>query len=144
MERVRDYSVFAIGYCGFGYLLLWPFMSPHDSGQPFGAAFVCGDSAAVPLRWLCALSHPLHVPISLHLLGLVSAALAAARLALLALARLRAWRAASTGGNGARAADAPATNIEPGRLRGPRPLRPIRPLRPVKPRTHFGLRGTPH
>lgn len=144
MDRVRDYSAFAIGFCGIGYVLLWPFCSPDASGELFGAALVCGERAVMPLRWVCALPHPLPLSLPLNLLGLVSAALALARLACRLLARLWSPHAALAAASGAEARCAPATGIEPSGPRKLRPFHPPRPLRPVPPRTHFGLRGKPH
>ncbi|HVZ54441.1 MAG TPA: hypothetical protein VG986_20920 [Pseudolabrys sp.] len=144
MDRVRDYSAFAVGFCGIGYLLLWPFCSPDASGQLFGAALVCGDRAVAPLRWLCALPHPLHLSLPLNLLGLGSASAALARLVCRLLVRLWPRPAALATATGALAGPMSAAGIEAGRLRRQRPYSPLPPLRPVKPRSHFGLRGSPH
>ena len=146
MDRVRDYSTFAIGFCGVGYLLLWPFCSPDASGELFGTALLCGDRAVMPLRWLCALPHPLHLSLPLNLLGLFSAVLAVARLALKRLTRR--WpRAGALAAADAPTGHPPAISIEPNpvcRARRLPPLGPLRSSRPVTPRTHFGLRGRPH
>ena len=137
MNRVRDYGAFAIGYYGLGYILLWPLSSPYATGELFGAAVVCGAGAFVPVRWLCGLPHPLQLSMPLHLLGLMSALLVAARLAVLALARLR-RRSAAAVGAGAPAGCPPETRRDPSRPRPPRRLGR------VKPRAQFGLRGMPH
>lgn len=144
MDRVRDYSAFAIGFCAVGYLLLWPFCSPNDFGELFGAALLCGDRAIMPLRWLCALPHPLHLSLPLNLLGLFSAVIALARLALKLLARLWPRAGVLAAAVGAPAGRPPAIGIEPSPVCRPRHFGPLRASRPVTPRTHFGLRGRPH
>jgi hypothetical protein len=140
MDRVRDYSAFAIAFCGIGYVLLWPFCSPNASGELFGAALLCGERTVAPLRWICALPHPLHLSLPLNLLGLASAVLALARLACGLLKRLWPSHVALAATDGATAGRAPAVGSAP----SARASRPLRPLRPVKPRTQFGLRGSPH
>jgi hypothetical protein len=133
MNRVRDYCTFAIGYCGLGYILVWPLSSPDGGSALFGAAFVCGGRMVAPVRWLCDLPHPLQFSVPLHLLGLISALAVAARLALWLLRRIR--RPASLPSAPAASASGPA----PALADRPRLRRPS----PIKPRAHFGLRGTP-
>jgi len=137
MDRVKAYSIFAIGYCGFGYILLWPLSSPYVTGELFGAGLVCGDRALAPLRWLCGLPHPLRLSLPLQLLGLFSVLAVAVRLVLLLLGRIRRRRAVM-------AAAAAALAVHSSVTAPPLPRRKPRPRRStVKPRTHFGLRGMP-
>lgn len=135
MNRVRDYCIFAVGYCGLGYILLWPLSSPDGGSELFGAAFVCGPGGGPALRWLCDLPHPLQFSLPLHLMGLVCALAVATRLTLWLLRRIRrpgvAPNAASVGASG------------PGQASHPAGRQPLRRSSKIKPRAHFGLRGTP-
>ncbi len=134
MNRVRDYCTFAIGYCGLGYILIWPLSSP-DGGALFGAVLVCGSRGWPSLRWLCDLPHPLQFSLPLHLMGLLSALAVVARLTLWLLRRVR--RPGATPNAAAVGVSGPGQASHPA---GRKPLR--RPSR-IKPRAHFGLRGTP-
>jgi hypothetical protein len=136
MNRIRDYTGFAIEFCGLGYIVLWPVTALDVSGKPFGASLFCRDTPHGVLDLLCNSAHPLQLPSNLHALGFLSAMFVAARLLLYAIRRSR--RAVDR-----RAADMSAlTTQSPGAMAPPR-QRPARPSRPVKPRTHFGLRGMP-
>lgn len=131
MNRVRDYADFAARLLGTGYLVLWPFTAILQGGGPLGATWVC---TLAPLRFVCALPHPLILPPGLHFIGVVGAAWVVLRLAVRALARWRHARASAT-----LTLDARIPSVV---LRPPR-RKPIAPLRTVKPRSHFGLRGPP-
>jgi amino acid transporter len=133
MNLVRDYLNFAAWLLGIGYVVLWPFTALPASGAPLAAAQVC---ALAPLRFLCALPHPLSLPLGLQIIGGLSAVWVILRLAMRGIAHLRQARAPHVAGAatlGARLSVAAA--------RTPR-RRPAPPLRTVKPRSQFGLRGT--
>ena len=132
MNRIKDYSAFAIWFAGLGYIALWPITSPDSGGKPFGASLFCGDASLGMLDFLCRSALPLQLPANLHVLGLLSALFVILQLALRALKRPR--RPAGTS-----AVDISALVT---RLPVPPPRRkPVRPLPRIKPRTHFGLRG---
>lgn len=139
MNRVKDYSGFAIGFVGLGYIVLWPLSSPGAGGELFGAALICGDTTFALLHLVCQLPHPLQLSPQLHVLGFVSAMVVMARFSLYGLRRTRRARRKPAAG----AIDAPVLAARlPAKVT--RSRRPAAPLRPVKPRTHFGLRGVRH
>lgn len=139
MNRIKDYIGFAAWFSGLGYIVLWPVTSPDLSGRPFGASIFCRDNTLSVLDFLCNSAHTLRLPPALHAIGLLSALFVTARLLVHAVRRSR--RAASRRA----AATSTITARIPAAILPPSPPRkPQRPLRPVKPRTHFGLRGTPH
>ena len=133
MNRVREYSGFAVWYAGLGYFVLWPLSSPDPSGRRFGASILCGDDGPGPLEFLCSSAHPLTLPPTLHAVGFLAALVVVAQLVLRAVRR---WRQAP----GAEALEAAPTAP---RSAAPAPAwrNPDRPS--VKPRSHFGLRGAP-
>jgi hypothetical protein len=132
MNRILDYTSFALWLLGIGYIALWP-PTLLDHGAPFPASPVCSVS---PLAWLCHLPHPLTLPPGLQLIGIVSAGWVCLRLALRTIARLRRVRAYRAG-----AVSALDTRTRAAVLRPPR-RKMIPPLRQVKARNQFGLRGT--
>jgi hypothetical protein len=137
MNRIKDYTGFVIWFAGLGYIVLWPVSSPDLSGRPFGASIICRDGTLGLLDSLCNSAHWLQLPPALHAIGSLSAIVVTVRLLLYAVRR---WRRTA----GAGAAEAPATPAPMPAAVSPSWRNPARPLRPVKPRTHFGLRGTPH
>ena len=137
MNRIKDYTRFVIWFAGLGYMVLWPVSSSDLSGRPFGASVVCQDGTLALLASLCNSTHWLQLPPALHAIGSLSAIVVSVRLLLCAVKR---WRRPAGSGRAqtpAPFAPAPATALPSWR-------NPARPLRAVKPRTHFGLRGTPH
>jgi len=136
MNRIKDYSGFAIWFAGLGYIVLWPVTSPDLGGKPFGASIFCRDVSLGVLDLLCNSALPLQLPSNLHVLGFLSALFVAVRLLMYAIKRSR--RAVGT-----RAADMSALVTRLPDAVAPPWRKPMRPLRPVKPRTHFGLRGMP-
>ena len=137
MNRIKDYVRFVIWFAGLGYIVLWPVTSPDLNGRPFGASIVCRDGALSLLDSLCNSAHWLQLPPGLHAIGSLSAIVVTVRLLLCGVKRWR--RPAGTG-----VAQAPASTAPMPAAAAPSWRNPARPLRPVKPRTHFGLRGTPH
>jgi hypothetical protein len=138
MHRLRDYVGFVVWFAGLGYMAIWPLSASGTSGALFGASVLCHAPAGFGvLAALCRAPHPLMLPPSLHVLGLLSALAAALRLAWCALCRARR----------ARAADANPTRvirIRANLMPAPPPPKPLPPLPRVKqPRSQFGLRGTP-
>lgn len=134
MNRPRECCAFAIRFCGLGYMALWPFSSPDESGHLFGAAYLCGEHGFALLDLLCDVPHPLRLSPALHVLGVISALAVIIHGALRALRRRRRARAAATIDAAILAARIPALRDVPTRQR------PQRPQRPVKPRPQFGLR----
>ncbi len=139
MNRIKDYTGFAIWFSGLGYIVLWPVASVDLSGQPFGAAIFCRDVSFGVLDLLCNSAYRLPLPPGLHALGFLSTLFVAARLLLYAVKRSRRVVANRAVDTSALMARLPATVPPP-----PRRRKPTSPLRPVKPRAHFGLRGVPH
>jgi len=137
MNRIREYTGFAIGYLGLGYIVLWPLSGADHSGQPFGASLVCGDTSWLLLDFICHSEHRLQMSPSLHALGLMSTSLVTLRVLFYALKRTR------------RAVIPPAVDISMMLARLPKMNSPPRRTRPpaqravVKPRAQFGLRGVP-
>ncbi len=83
--------------------------------------------------WLVGSPDHLVLPPGLHAIGVAAAALVPVRLALRAVR----WRRAAAARPAARPRTL-ATVLRPLRRK------PAYPVRAVKPRSHFGLRGTPH
>jgi hypothetical protein len=136
MNRIRDYTVFALWFAGLGYVALWPVSSVDPSGKPFGASIFCNDASLNQLDLLCNSSHPLELPPGLHAIGFLSAIYVMARLPLFAVKRVRrASRAA--------AAEPPAPKAQQDAALPP-PRQPTCRTHTCAPRTHFGLRGAPH
>jgi hypothetical protein len=136
MNRLRDYVGFAVCFAGLGYMAIWPLSASGAGGALFGASILCHAPAPFDaLAALCRAPHPLTLPPTLHVLGLLSAVAAALRLACRALRRTR--RARPAGANAARVIRIPARAMPP-------PPNPLPPLPRVKPRSQFGLRITPH
>ncbi len=136
MDRCREYFGFTVWFAGIGYAVLWPLTADGDSGRLFGASVVCGRSSGGMMAALCHLPHLLTLPIGLHVLGFVAAALVAVRLLCRVLRRL--WP---------RCTFIPVEELAarlPSVLSGRSRRKPARPVRPAKPRAHFGLRGVPH
>jgi len=137
MNRVRDYVGFAVCFAGLGYLAIWPLSASGSGGALFGAPILCHAPAPFDaLAALCRAPHPLTLPPTLHVLGLLSAVAATLRLACRALRRTR--RARAAGANAARVIRLPASAVPPP------PPNPLPPLPRAKPRSQFGLRNTPH
>lgn len=134
MNRIKDYAGFAIYFAGLGYIVLCPLIVPAFGGEPFVAPILCREGALSLLDLLCNSTHPLQLPPGLHVMGILSAVLAAFLLLCRAIKR---WRRAAAARASALATQMALTPASP-------PRKPVRPLRPVKPRTHFGLRGIPH
>jgi hypothetical protein len=137
MNRVGDYTHFAVRFVGLGYVGLWPLSSADDSGRPFGAGLFCGEGGSALADVLCGTPHPLQLSPALHAVGAVAALFVMVRLILRVVRRRR-------------RAPSPAVDeaILVARIPGvipklPRQRQPLPPPRPVKPRTHFGLRGAP-
>ncbi|HEX3710846.1 MAG TPA: hypothetical protein VHV56_13295 [Pseudolabrys sp.] len=84
--------------------------------------------------WLVAKFDQPILPPALHAVGVLAACFVALRL--LMLAHLRRCASAASAAVAAQVVRTPATP--------PDPSRAVRALPPVKPRSHFGLRGTPH
>jgi hypothetical protein len=137
MNRIKDYTGFAVRFAGLGYIVLWPLSSPDFSGKPFGASIFCHDGSPSPLDFLCNSAHPLMLPPALHVIGFLSAVFVTLQLLLHVMKRSR--RAARSGETAAPALAARMPDAPP----PPPRQKPQPPLRPVKPRTHFGLRGMP-
>jgi hypothetical protein len=137
MNRIKDYTGFAIWFAGLGYIALWPVTSPDLGGKPFGASIFCHDVSLSVLDLLCNSAHPLQLPASLHALGFLSAMIVTGRLLVFAFKRSR------------RVVVTPTVDISallahlPGTIPSLRRRKPPRRHRPVKPRTQFGLRGMP-
>jgi hypothetical protein len=138
MNRIREYTAFAARFAGLGYIVLWPLSSSDISGKPFGAAVFCGDGSLRLLDMVCHSEHPLLLPPTLHMIGLLSAVFAASQLLLYALRRSRRAAGAGAAIASARSARIPAVPAPPPRRK------PAHLLRSVKPRAQFGLRGVPH
>ncbi len=136
VNRIKDYTGFAIWFAGLGYLALWPVASPDLDGKPFGAFMFCRDVSLSVLDLLCNSAHPLQLPPTLHALGFLSTMFVTVRLLQYALKRARRALASSAVGMSVPMTRLP--NVVPSPQR-----KPTRPLCPVKPRTHFGLRGMP-
>jgi hypothetical protein len=128
MNRVKDYSQFAVCFVGLSYIAFWPLIA-HDGGAAtLEAALICGSHSAGVMDRICRPPYAMTLSPGLHLVGLLAAAGVVLRFLLCRLRRPR------RNGSGT---IAPLAN----RL----PLRPLTPpSRPVKPRRQFGLRGTPH
>jgi hypothetical protein len=137
MNRIKDYARFVIWFAGLGYIVLWPVSSPDRSGRPFGASIVCNDGMFGLLASLCHSAHWLELPPALHAIGSLSAILVAIRLLSYAIKR---WRRPAD----ARLVPVPLPPAPLPAAAVPSWRNPHQPLRAVKPRTHFGLRGTPH
>lgn len=135
MNRIKDYTGFAIWFSGLGYIALWPVASLGLDGKPFGASLFCHDVSLSLLDLLCNSAHPLQLPPGLHALGFLSTMFVTFRLLQYALKRLR--RALASRAANLSALIARLPDIVPPRRK------PTRSLRPLKPRTHFGLRGMP-
>lgn len=138
MNRLRDYVGFAVCFAGLGYMAIWPLSASGSSGVLFGASVLCHAPAGFGvLAALCRAPHPLMLPPTLHVLGLLSALAAALRLACCALRRARRARAAKV-------SPARVIRIRASLMLAPAPPKPLPPLPRVKqPRSQFGLRGTP-
>lgn len=141
MNRIKDYSRFAVCFAGLGYIVLWPLSTPGAGGDLFGASLLCGGGAFAPLDWLCHAPHPLRLSPALHAVGLLSAAFVVARFSLRGLRRLR-LRRKPVAAVAAVEAPTPAVHL-PAKTSRPRLRKPMGAPRPVKPRAHFGLRGLP-
>jgi len=137
MNRIKDYSRFAVGFVGLGYIVLWPLSTPGAGGDLFGASLLCADGNFALLGWLCHWPHPLRLSPALHAIGALSAVFVLARFSLGAILRVRRKPAAATNDAAALAAPLPAKAVPPSSRKR------MGPPRPVKPRTHFGLRGMP-
>lgn len=133
MDRVRDYTGFAVWFAGLGYIVLWPMTSPDFGGRPFGASIFCRENSRNLLDLLCNSAHTLRLPPALHVLGFLAAVFVAIRLLCFAVRRLRSRRAPGA---------AMVTARLPAAVLPPPPRKPAYTPRPVKPRTQFGLRGT--
>lgn len=131
MNRVKDYSNFAICFAGLGYIALWPLSSPDAGGHLFGGPLICRDGAFALVDWLCHCPHPLRLSLPLHALGFFSAMFVMARFSWRTFRRVRRKPMAAA------AAPPPAKALR-------RRQKPLGPPRPVKPRAQFGLRGMPH
>jgi len=84
------------------------------------------------VMWLLGSPNHLLPPPALHAIGVAAAMLVSVRLLLRAAGHRR------------RTAQIAARPRKPAAVLRPPWRRPKHPLRPVKPRSHFGLRGTPH
>jgi hypothetical protein len=132
MNRIKDYSGFAVCFAGLGYIVLWPLTSPEIGGRPFAASVFCHGDSPSALDWLCHSVHPLQLSPGLHAVGILSAIVVMTRLLFYVIRR---WR---------RPADESIPTARmPLAAVPPTWQKPARPLRPVKARTQFGLRGTP-
>ena len=132
MNRVRDYLRFAVRFIGLGYIVMWPFASVGGNGAPFGASLLCADASAGVLRLLCRAPHIVPLPLSLHLLGVLSAVAVVSQALYDCVRHVRARQTAD-----ARASELPgAAQPAPRRIR-------LADLPRVKSRSHFGLRAAP-
>ena len=140
MNRVREYTQFAVSFVGLGYIVLWPLTARDNDIAKLGATLICGDEPFERVNLICNLPHALHLSPGLHLIGLLSAICVVVRLLLPQLRRSRRAPGALV------TAPALASRIPAVLPRAPRPARkkPSCPLRPVRPRKDFGLRGVPH
>lgn len=137
MNRLREYTGFAVWFTGLGYVAIWPLSTSGSSGALFGASILCHAHPAFGmLSTLCNMTHPLSLSPTLHMLGLLSAIVVALGFVRRLLRRARRARAA-------KAIEARRDRIAAGSKPAPRP-RPPRRLPRVKPRSQFGLRGVPH
>lgn len=134
MGRLRDYIGFAVWFAGLGYIVMWPLASTGD-GAPFGAALLCAGADSGLLDVLCHAARPLSLPLSLHVLGAVSAVAVTVQALRFGLRRARRLRAGA----------APQRIVVhgPDAGRKPPPQVMLHRLPRVKPRRHFGLRGAP-
>jgi hypothetical protein len=141
MNRIKDYTSFAIWFAGLGYIVLWPLTAPEWDGRPFGTPIFCRDNSLSTLDLLCNSAHSLPLPPGLHALGFMAAVFVTTRLLYFAV-----WRSRrSAGAEAANSPAAPVNRIQIAMLQPPKRKAPPRPpLRSVKPRNHFGLRGMPH
>src|SRR5262245_25352008 len=71
VNRTQDYMDFALRFCGFGYLLLWPLSTPAEGGAVFGASYVCGAIPPAVADILCG-PRPLTLALPLHAAGVVA------------------------------------------------------------------------
>lgn len=136
MNRLREYIGFAVRFAGLGYAAIWPLSANGTSGELFGASLLCHAHPAFGVfPMLCHIAHPLSLPPTLHMLGLLLAIVVALGLLRRLLQRARRRRAAKA--------------IEARRDRNSAALKPapppvlLRRLPQVKPRSQFGLRGVP-
>jgi hypothetical protein len=137
MNRIKDYTKFVIWFAGLGYIVLWPVSSSGRSGRPFGASVICQDGTPGPLDLLCNSAHWLELPPALHAIGSLSAVVVAVRLSMYVIMRWRRPAAAGAAPASTPPAPMPVAAVPSWR-------NPGQPFRQIKPRTHFGLRGTPH
>ncbi len=135
MNRIKEYAVFAVWFVGLGYIALWPVCASEPSGRPFGASLFCDGPSFGLLNLLCHSTHPLQMPASLHVLGLLSTLVVVLRLLLRSFKRSRRVVVTPKVDIAVLLARLPAT-APPSRARKPR-----RTIRPIRPRTEFGLRG---
>jgi hypothetical protein len=138
MNRIKDYTGFAIRFTGVGYIALWPLSSPSPNGDLFGAPLICRDGSFALVDFLCHSPHPLQLSISLHAVGFLAALFVITQFSLRTILRARRKRARTTVNASTLAARLPAKVLRPRRQK------PIGPQHPVKPRAQFGLRGMPH
>lgn len=131
MNRVGEYTRFAIWFCGVGYAVLWP-MTAHDDGIA-AATLVCGPSFTL-VDFICGPRAGLYLSPGLHLAGMISSACVVLCLVLRPLRRRRARAAAKS----VEAAPAAIIQLRIGKKTAPPPHRYVRP------RSHFGLRNAPH
>lgn len=132
MNRVRDYFGFAVRFVGLGYIVMWPFAAIGASGVPFGASSLCAGASTGVLRLLCHAPHIVPLPLSLHLLGALSAVAAVLQVLYEYVHRVHAPRAAGAAPDELRGAPQAAAR----RIR-------LADLPRVQPRRHFGLRSAP-
>jgi hypothetical protein len=135
MNRIWDYSNFAIRYAGAGYTARWPLSSSGVGGKLFGASLVCREGTFALMGLLCRAPHPLQLSPGLHVLGFLAAALVIMQLILHAVRRTR-----RLVGSGAIHGPAQAAHLP---MATPRRRKPVEALHQVKPRAHFGLRNMP-
>ncbi len=131
MNRVQDYSRFAVWFTGIGYIVLWP-MTAQDGGIA-AMPLVCGQAFTLS-DFICAPRVGLPLSPGLHLVGMMSLTFVVMCLALRPLRSLR-MRMRNKGSQ----TPLSIVRIRIGKRRAPPP-----PRRYVPPRSHFGLRSPPH
>lgn len=136
MKQIRDYAKFAVWFAGFGYLTSWLIAAPDFAAERFGIAWFCQGGSMGPLGPQCGSAQAPTLPLVVHVLGIMCAAIVATRLLSHILKRSRRTRAN------------PAIDISAFLRPSPEPCPPARrpprrPLRKAHPRAEFGLRGLP-